>query len=208
MIHSIEPFPFGSREGELVVALSNTVSDTPSDIAAILQTHYRGTSLLSIWTDVSEVAGPGRGSALLAALRRRTPQAHQFDEVIVTAPVSAERWPILPTRLIVDVSEYLAGAVDDFGIWAESIATKMGRNPPASELVAIAPAPAMLEAHVLDVLDVLASASDGCTLYVDEQDLPRALAASALAQRPWTVRRIGALPPTARAGARAASPVA
>lgn len=201
MIHGIVPFPFGSREGELVVRITETGGTAPVDIAGIIATAYRSSTLQEVWLDVAEVAGAGVPHKLGLELRK------VWKEIVVTGSVESAAWPIFPCRLVVDVSEYLSSAVADVGVWAEMISKKLVRTPSGvAEIYAVAPAADMLHPDRLGVIESLISPLEGATLYVAEADVERAVRASTRASRPWGVRRLGALPPTFPAPTPAASP--
>lgn len=203
MIHEIVPFPFGSREGELVVRIAETGGTAPIDIAGAVATTYRNSTLQEVWLDVADVAGAGLPHKLGLELRK------VWREIVVTGSVESATWPLFPCRLVVDVSEYLSSAVTDVDVWAEEVSKKLVRTPSGvAELYAVAPAAEMLHPDRLGVIESLISPLEGATLYVAEADVARAVRASTRASRPWVVRRLGALPPTSRAPAPAASPTA
>lgn len=200
-MHGIVPFPFGSREGELVVRIAETGGTAPIDVAGAIATSYRNSTLQEVWLDVAEVAGAGAPHKLGLELRK------VWREIVVTGSVESAAWPLFPCRLVVDVSEYLSSAVTDPDVWAETVSRKLVRTPSGvAEIYAIAPAADMLHPDRLGVIESLISPQEGATLYVAEADVERAVRASTRAGRPWVVRRLGALPPTFPAPAPAASP--
>lgn len=203
MKHAVVPFPFGAREGELVVQVSDIGEMTPVDAAGYLASFYRGGPVHEVWLpEIAAVAGGGRPHKLGLELRRA------WKEIVITAPVEAAAWPWFPCRLLVDVSEYLSRPVDDLAMWADSISKVITANPAAAEIYAIAPAPEMLDVDYLHAVENLSAAQEGATLYVAEEHLERAVRAAVRCGRPWAVRRLDALPPTLRVRAPAASPVA
>lgn len=202
MKHAIVPFPYGAREGDLVIRITDVAGDSPVDIAGELQTFYRLQPFREVWVDLADVAGAGQANKLGLQLRKLG------YEVLVVGPVEATSWPFFPARLIVDVTGFLSADAPDLTLWADVASKKLGANPPATEIFAVAPAPTMLVADTLGVLDTFADAPDGCTLYVAPDEIDRAVAASIRCPRPWIIRRLGALPPRPRAAGPAAAPSA
>lgn len=200
MKHAIVPFAYGAREGELVIRVTDVEGDSPVDVAGELQTYYRLQPFREVWLDLGAVAGGGQANKLGLQLRKLG------YEVLAVGRVEATSWPFFPARHIVDVTGFLVEEVRDLTLWADIVSKKLGANPPASEIFAIAPAPEMLVAETLGVLDMFADAPDGCTLYVPEADIERAVAASIRCPRPWIIRRRGGLPPRPPAAAPAAAP--
>ena len=204
MFHGILPFPFGAREGELVIRVGQ-IADEPLDAIADIMTAIYGRpgGRRDIWVDGAEISGTGHKAGLV--LRR-------FGDLVLTGPVGSA-WPRIAGRIVVDMSAYLATPVADRSEWLDDISRVITRSQPADELVVIAPAMEMLDAATLHELDVLSRTAEGGTLYVAEAAMERAIVASSrAAMRPWRVRRLGSLPPhmtvTAGAPARAASPAA
>lgn len=185
----VQPFPFGAREGELVVRVTDVLGGNPIDDAAELAASYRSHALYELWLDAADVAGGGEAHKLGLELRRT------WREIIVTAPAGATAWPFFPTRIYIDMSEHLCKPAPSIDVWLEEMSVRLGKNPGPTEIYAIAPAPEMLTWDVLHALDTFASPEDGCTLYVAEDHMARAVQASLKTPRPWTVRRLGALPP-------------
>lgn len=200
MRHQIAPFPYGAREGDLVIRVTDVGGDLPVDVAGELQTYYRLQPFRDVWLDLADVAGPGPANKLGLQLRKLG------YEVLAVGPVEATAWPFFPARHIVDASGFLRADAPDLLLWSDMVSKKLGANPPATELFAVAPSPAMLVAETLSVLDTFADAPDGCTLYVAEADMQRAVEASIRCGRPWVIRRLGALPSTQPAPAPAAAP--
>lgn len=202
MKHSIEPFPYGAREGELVVRVTDVAGQDPADIAGELHAVYQRTSMRELWLDVLDVAGAGVPRTLGLELRKA------WSDIIVTGPVEAEMWPWFPVRLVVDMSSFLADPIGDTAGWLDRCSKQVLRNPPPAEIVVIDPNPGALHGEALFGLETLAQPAEGCTLYVAEDALALAVVASARAQRSWAVRRLTALPEPLRGRARAASTAA
>lgn len=200
MKHQIVPFPYGSREGELVIRIADLAGDSPVDIAGELQTFYRLLPFRDVWVDLADVAGPGQANKLGLQLRKLG------YEVLAVGPVEATSWPFFPARLIVDVTGALSADAPDLALWADTVTKKLGANPAATEIFAVAPAPSMLVGETLSVLDTFADAPDGCTLYVADADLDRAVQASVRCPRPWIIRRLGASRPRPPAGEPGVAP--
>lgn len=195
--HNIVPFPYGSREGELVIRVSGSADITIEALEATLESCYRRGPRREIWIDAAELVGPGHEVGQML-------RCH--GDVVMTAPVGATNWPRTPGRLVIDVSEYLRGDHGDRAGWLDEVSGQVLRAPQATEIFAVDPVDEMLDPDVLHQLDQLTSTEQGGTLYVAPHLFDRAVTASARAQaRAWLIRRISALP---LAPVRSASPAA
>ena len=195
--HNIVPFPYGSREGELVIRLAGAADITIEALEATVETYYRRGPRREIWLDAAELVGPGHAIAMML---------RSHSNIVMTAPAGATSWPRAPGRMVVDVSEYLRGDHGDRPGWLDEVSTQVLRSPQANEIYAVDPVAEMLDPDALHQLDQLTSTEQGGTLYVAPHLFDRAVVASARAQaRPWLIRRLAALP---GAPAPASSPAA
>lgn len=188
---AVVPFPYGAREGELVLRIVDAAGLGPDGLEAVLDAACYRAPRREIWIDAAEIAGPeGHRTGML--LRR-------FGDVVMTATTRTSPWPRVPGRIVVDVSEELRGDNSARSIWLEELAGRVVGAPQADELYAVDPAPEMLDPEALHQLDYLTGTLSGGTLYVPDELVDRAVAASARAPtRPWIIRRLGSLPPAAR----------
>lgn len=195
--HNIVPFPFGSREGELVVRISGAADITLAALESTVESYYRRGPRRDIWIDAAELVGLGHEIAMML-------RCH--SNLVMSAAAGAESWPRAPGRLVVDVSEYLKGDHGNRAEWLDEVSSQVLRSPQANEIYAVDPVLEMLDPDALHQLDQLTGTEQGGTLYVAPHLFDRAVTASArAASRPWLIRRLAALP---AAPARSASPAA
>jgi hypothetical protein len=185
--HSVIPFPAGARQGELCVHVALAPEDNPDDAVEALAIAYERHPISEVIVAPGELTGP-RGRAFGLSLRR-------FWEIAIIGAVRDEAWPMVPSRLVLNVSSLFAAELTDEDYLLRNLAEVTTRIPPPTELFAIVPAGAAPNPRLLHILNQTLVPEFGSTLYVELAQLAAAVAASIKVERPWSIRPLGAFIP-------------
>lgn len=187
MKHSILPFPVGAHQGELVIHVELAPEDDADDAVEALAIAYERHPLSEVVVAPSQLTG-ARGRAFGLGLQR-------YWEIAIVGAVRDEAWPMVPSRLVLDVSSLFAAELTDEDYLLRDLSEVTTRIPPPTELFAVAPAAAALTPRLLHIMNQVLVPEFGSTLYVEPAQLAAAVAASTKAERPWSVRPLAAFIP-------------
>lgn len=178
--HSIIPFPAGAQQGELCIHAALAPEDDPDDAVEALAIAYDRHPVSEVIVAPSELTGP-RGRTFGLGLQR-------YWEIAIIGAVRDETWPMVPSRLVLDVSSLFAAELTDEDYLLRDLAEVTTRIPPPTELFAIIPTGAAPNPRLLHILNQTLVPEFGSTLYVDPAQLAAAIAASIKIERPWSIR--------------------
>lgn len=187
MKHSILPFPVGAHQGELVIHVELAPEDDADDAVEALAIAYERHPLSEVVVSPSHLTG-ARGRAFGLGLQR-------YWEIAIVGAVRDETWPMVPSRLVLDVSSLFAAELTDEDYLLRDLSEVTTRIPPPTELFAVAPAAVALTPRLLHILNQVLVPEFGSTLYVEPAQLAAAVAASMKVERPWSVRPLAAFIP-------------
>jgi hypothetical protein len=187
MKHSILPFPIGAHQGELVIHVELAPEDDADDAVEALAIAYERHPLSEVVVAPGQLTG-ARGRAFGLGLQR-------YWEIAIVGAVRDEAWPMVPSRLVLDVSSLFAAELTDEDYLLRDLSEVTTRIPPPTELFAVAPAAAALTPRLLHILNQVLVPEFGSTLYVEPAQFAAAVAASIKAERPWSVRPLAAFIP-------------
>ena len=185
--HSILPFPAGVHQGELCIHVALAPEDDPADAVEALAIAYERHPISEVIVAPAELTGP-RGRVFGLELQR-------YWEIAIIGAVRDEAWPLVPSRLVLDVSSLFAAELTDEDYLLRDLAEVTTRIPPPTELFAVAPAAAAMTPRLLHILNQVLVPEFGSTLYVEPAQLAAAVAASIKIERPWSVRPLAAFIP-------------
>ena len=193
MQHKLQPFPYGAREGDVVLRLHILPDEDPAEHVAYLKSFHRLASFSEVWLDAPVLSG-AHGRALALALRGAG------WNTLATGIVEHQLWPTTPGRIVLDVSSLLSEPIGDLPRWQSEVSKAAARIPQVDEIFAVAPVAGALSTAVLVTLETLLAPGDGCTLYLTgEEEESAAIEACSRHGRPWAIRRAGPLQISGRA---------
>jgi hypothetical protein len=194
--HSVLPFPIGLHQGELTLYVELDEGDVPGDAVTALAIAYERHPISEVLVSPATLTGE-RGRAFSLGLL-------QHWEIAIVGGLRDEAWPLVPSRVVLDVSSLFAAPLTDEDHFVADITTVSSKVPQPQELFAVVPPGGSISTRLLDILNAILAPEFGSTLYVVAAMQPAAVAASLRAERPWSIRP--AEPIIAAAPAPAASP--
>ena len=187
MKHGIIPFPVGLHQGELVLHVELDADDVPEDAAVALAIAYKRHPIADVLVAPATLAGE-RGRAFSLALL-------QHWQIALVGDLRDEAWPLAPGRVVLDVSGLFAAPLTDEDLVIADLTAVSSKVPQPQELFAIVPPGASISHRLLTIVNGILQPEFGSTLYVEPAQLAAAVAVSIKAERPWSVRPLGAFIP-------------
>lgn len=185
MKHAITPFPIGSQQGELVLFVELEAEDDPAAIVEALVIAYGRHQVSEVLVAPATLTGD-RGRALSLALL-------QHWTIAIVGGLRDAAWPLVPGRVVLDVSDLFAAPVTDEDLVIADLTTASTKVPQPQELFAIVPSGGSVTSRLLHILSAVLAPEFGSTLYVGPALFAAAIEASLRTERPWAIRPLGAI---------------